>query len=444
MEYGGCLRAIDDGKFKLHTDATHSDSYECHFSLHFFNAQLASFSLSVESPDHLNFLPDSLYSINMMVVPLWGLYANMIAQLVAQISSHVIIHYHRKTTLAAAHAQEVEWGSTPSNLGSAPEKLRLHNYKLDYEASTIRATVKKSIQWIPLVVMLSFMILVICGCSLPSFGIEFLGLVGLAVESGQQFDQANTYYSVFGLANMIVDQGRYLDTAKDLVGLGTLASLLVITVFLVPLAQAATLLAQWFASMTKKQRMRTTVLNEILAAWQYMEVFVLSVVIAAWQLGGVSEYMVNVYCDPLKDTFTQLAYFGILDESDAQCFSVNATVEAASWILVAASIILCIMNHFITSASQQKTQDDTVPAERRLHSDRWLQSKQSDLTAMDLSMTMSNEDEEEGFNGSDRREVVIAPVQPRFTDYYHFLTNEAHEIEAETAIVPIDESSSEE
>jgi hypothetical protein len=32
----------------------------------------------VTSPD-LAFLPEGLYSINMMVVPLWGLYANMLA-----------------------------------------------------------------------------------------------------------------------------------------------------------------------------------------------------------------------------------------------------------------------------------------------------------------------------------------------------------------------------
>ena len=31
---------------------------------------LASFRLSIESPDHLNFLPEDLYSINMLVVSL--------------------------------------------------------------------------------------------------------------------------------------------------------------------------------------------------------------------------------------------------------------------------------------------------------------------------------------------------------------------------------------
>jgi hypothetical protein len=35
--------------------------------------------------------PQCLYSINLLVVPLWGLYANILAQLVSQVSSHVVV-----------------------------------------------------------------------------------------------------------------------------------------------------------------------------------------------------------------------------------------------------------------------------------------------------------------------------------------------------------------
>ena len=382
---------------------------------------LVSFRLSVESPDNLSFIPSGLYSINMLVVPLWGLYANMLAQLISQISSHVIIHYHRKCSMAAVKSQEVEWNVAPSNSNN-PESLRTHDFKLDYEASSKRAIMKRSVNWILPAIFFSFVMLVICGCVLPSFGIEVFGLVGLAVESGNQFEQAKDFYSVFGLANMIMEQARYLNTTKDIVGLGTLVSLLVITVFLVPLAQAATLFAEWFLPMTTKQRLRNTVLSEILSAWQYMEVYVLSIVISAWQLGGVSEFMINVYCGKLKGTFASLSYYGILSEDDAQCFRVEATVEEASWILVAACFILCMLNHFIGGASMQKSQDDNIPTERRLHSDRWLQSKAT------LSMSMSGgTDEEESSDWIDLRDPRVLPVKPRFTDYYSFATKHRNE-----------------
>jgi len=382
---------------------------------------LASFQISVESPD-LAFLPSDLYSINMLVVPQWGLYANMLAQLVAQITSHVVIHYHRKTVRAATKFQAIDLDlAPPPNSGDTQEKLCTHRFKLDYEASTRRAILRKRIGWVLLAVLLSFIVLVICGCSLPSFNIEILGIVGLAVESGNEFKEAKTYYSVFDLAHMIMEQARYINKVPDTIGLGTLASLLVITVFIVPLAQAASLLAQWFAPMSRRQRSINTVFNEMLSAWQYMEVYVLSIIIAAWQLGGVSEFMLNAYCDPLEETFQFLSYFGILKNDDAQCFRVDATVETASWLLVAASLILCILNHFIGAAARQKKQDDDTPAERRLHTDRWPQSPKPSESALGVD-SVNQMGEAEGASSLDNEKHNVSPISPRFTDYYYFAT----------------------
>ena len=384
---------------------------------------LASFRLSVESPDHLSFLPEGFYSIQMLVVPLWGLYANMLAQILSQLSSHVIIHYHRKTIQTARDSQDDEWGiSRQSNADRLP--LRKHKFVLDYEASTERAHVRGSASVVFVVLQVSLVLLVICGCSLPSFSIETFGIVGLAIESGQQFQEARTSYSVFELSKMIMDEARYLNTASDLVGLGSLASLLVITVFIVPLAQIASQVTQWFAPTKSEERRMNCVASECLAAWQYMEVYVLSIVISAWQLGGVSEFMINAYCDPLGGTLNKLSNSGILKHEDAQCFRVDASVEAASWLLVVASIILYILTHFINSASLQKVQDEDVPAERRLHSDRW--TSKSDLqlvtsetadTTMIVSMDIDSADD-----GSLERNIIISPVPSRFTDYYYFAT----------------------
>ncbi len=381
---------------------------------------LASFRLSVESPDHLSFLPEGLYSINMLVVPLWGLYANMLAQLLSQVSSHVIIYYHRKTIAAARDNQDEDWGiSRASDATRSP--LRKHSFVLDYEASTERAQVKKAASWFFATMQVSFVILVICGCSLSSFSVETFGIVGLAIESGQQFQEAKTSYSVFDLSKMIMDEARYLNTASDITGLGCLASLLVICVFLVPLAQAASQCFQWFAPTNAEQRRKNFIVNECLAAWQYMEVYVLSIIISAWQLGGVSEFMINAYCDPLNGTLNMLSNSGILKQEDAQCFRVDATVEAASWLLVAASILLYVFSHFINSASLQKVQDEDVPAERRFHSDRWANKSNQELVVSDTMDTTLNDIDEED-SASLERKINISPVPSRFSDYYFFAT----------------------
>jgi len=284
------------------------------------------------------------------------------------------------------------------------EALNAHAFKLDYEASNKRASVRKGASVALVVVLAAFVALVIVGCTIPSFSIEIFGLVGIAVESGNSFEEAKTSYSVFHLAGMIMEQGRYLNTASDLVGLGTFASLLVITVFIVPLAQAVSLLVQWFAPMTKRQRSMNMVFNEIASAWQYMEVYVLSIIVAAWQLGDVSEFMLNDYCEPLKDTFSSLAYFGIMATEDAQCFRVNASVESASWILLSASLILVVICHFVGTATQQKVQDDRTPTDRRRHTDRW------------SSKSIGAEDEET------KSTANISPIPWRFTDFYAVAT----------------------
>jgi len=395
-------------------------------------------------------LPEGLYSLHMLVVPKWGLYANMLAQFVAQLSSHIIIHYHLKSVKAATQAQQDDWGlkSSDDDLEST-ERLRCHSYRLDYEASDKCVTTHKGVDWVLTASMVTFVLLVICGCAVPSFSIETLGLVGLAVESGNQFQQAYVEYSVFDLASVIMGQGRFLNTASDRVGMGTLASLLIITILLVPLFQAVSLLANWFAPLTRKRRSRNEVLNEIMSAWQYMEVYVLSILIAAWQLGGVSEYMINEYCEALDSTFNSLAYYGLLKEDDAQCFRINVGVKTGTWLLVAASVVLYVLGKFISGATSQKKLDDETPSERRFYSDRWMTSKQSDLTAdqdltvgMDVSQSMSTDNKED----SSEAKISISPITPRFTDYFSFavkhknLERESDQIETVETVVPPNES----
>jgi hypothetical protein len=264
---------------------------------------------------------------------------------------------------------------------------------------------------------LSLNILVTCGCSLPSFSIKTFGLVGLAVESGNKGEEVKTVYRVFDLASAMMDQGRYLNTASDLVGLGTLASLLVITVFIVPLAQAASLLAEWFAPMTVRQRLKSEAANGIFSSWQYMDVYVLSIVITAWQIGDLSEFMLNArYCGSLHETFASLSHYGALDIKDAQCFRVDATVETASWILVAAILVLGVLNHFIRAASRQKKQDDGIPDKTGRYADMLRQSK---LASVSHNFARVASEEHEAVNDAG---TCVSPISPRFTDFYFFAT----------------------
>merc|ERR1712032_524894 len=103
---------------------------------------------------------------------------------------------------------------------------------------------------------------------------------------------------------------------------------------------------------------------------------------------------------------------------------VIATVEAASWLLVAASLIMMMLNHFIGTAALQKKQDDNTPIEMRLHTDRWDQDAAPEATVHDVIHETEDETVKESAQiGDDSDEKVnVAPILPRFTDYYSFAT----------------------
>lgn len=139
-----------------------------------------------------------------------------------------------------------------------------------------------------------------------------------------------------------------------------------------------------------------------------MEVYIISIIITAWQIGGVSDFMVNAYCSDLSGTFSSMAYYGIIDPADAQCFRVEARVEKGVYVLIAAAIALGLVNHFVCKAAEQRDKEDRSTLE--------------DFDAFQRDDSMRSED---AFTDQDDDDLDktsrINPVPVRFTDTYRFL-----------------------
>ena len=245
----------------------------------------------------------------MLVVPLWGLYANMIAQLISQVSSHFIIHYHRRIANRAkkGHMQRHFQGDEPRAYSAGDRKavspvsvdlslqselratadverkaLLKHRFGRPHRGETEKLVIYPGINALLWVIALCLVALVIAGCAVPSFSLEILGIIGIAVESGQGFEDATTHHSVFTVIKLLMEEARFLDTAGDYIGLGTLSVLMVLCVLLVPIVQSLALLRQWFSPSTRKELARISIFIEILQAWQYAEVYLLAVFVASW------------------------------------------------------------------------------------------------------------------------------------------------------------------
>mgnify|MGYP002783592630 CR=1 FL=1 len=253
---------------------------------------LAAFRVSINSPD-VAFLPDDFYSINLLVVPLWGLYANMIAQLLSQVSSHFILHYHRHI-LHMWHTRNLN-KNTPHSLESgsseklvkAPSEdqsdvLYEHRFGRPHRGEDEKLVIRSWVNKFLIAASVSLTLFVLLGCILPTFSLSVLGIIGIAVESGQGFEDASTQHNIFTIVKLLIEEARFLGTLGDWVGLITLSLLFLFSVLIVPLVQCAVLLRQWFGASTQRQRSRLAIVIETLSAWQYTEVYLIAIFVASW------------------------------------------------------------------------------------------------------------------------------------------------------------------
>lgn len=267
---------------------------------------IAAFRVSIVSPDVI-YLPEDFYFLDLLVVPLWGLYANMIAQLISQVSSHIIIHYHRKIIKEASVQQGLQHANSAivsqrqptgvsarvaamdaypdiSEESAKEEKVALHKHQFGrpHRGETEKLNIRPWVNKLLLFVSTCLTVSVAIGCIVPSFSLEVLGIVGIAVESGQGGTAATKRHSVFTVIQLLFEEAQFLGTAGDYVGLGTLSALFFFTVLFVPIVQSIALLRQWFKPSTREERVKMSVLIEILQAWQYAEVYLIAIFLACW------------------------------------------------------------------------------------------------------------------------------------------------------------------
>jgi hypothetical protein len=218
-------------------------------------------------------------------------------------------------------------------------------------------------------------------------------------------------------------EARFLGTAGDYIGLGTLSALFILSILVVPILQVLTLLRQWFMPLTQKQRTRLSVLTEIFQAWQYVEVYVLSIIVSAWQLGPISDFMINSYCDGLTDTFATLVYYGVLDPANAQCFKVQAGIESATYVLIAAAVLLGVLHSFVVKAVAQYERDAS-----QLH------TPLDDAKLSDSESGMSHEEYDEAISKIDPGPVL-------FTDRFRWVVRREDAVVSSRARRGLDERS---
>mmetsp|Transcript_26372 Transcript_26372/g.38959 ORF Transcript_26372/g.38959 Transcript_26372/m.38959 type:complete len:1508 (+) Transcript_26372:66-4589(+) len=346
----------------------------------FLVVSLVAFNIKVESPDKI--LPEEFYIVDVLLVPLWGLYANLIAQVLSQLSSHVSIYYHRKALKNAMDRMERDQQQQRSR--GAQDELNIRIPQLENETSTDNVeeplhrhhflkspyrSERLSIRpWVNAFIAFSafsLLALILIGSLLPSFSFEQLGIVGILIEFGLNSSEAKSNFGVFSIFKTLLQQGQTLGTTGDMIGMSVIAAFVLLTLVIVPVTQTCALTYQWFKSMNKVERGRVEYSIEILSAWQYVEVYIVAIMVSSWQLAPTSEYLINSYCGGLTDSFTSLVKNGVLSAEDAQCFKLRGSVEEGFFVLLAAVCVLAFFNTFVMKAALQQNYDAVAESQNR-------------------------------------------------------------------------------
>lgn len=359
-------------------------------------------------------------------MPVYRLYANLIAQLMSQVSAHFIVHYHRRTVAAARRDREgqdqdasdsrEEFSEQPSpqteqgvqpfdREGTGADKLQNHAFTRPHRGESDKLKLKP---WVPsalCVAAFATSFLVVLGCTLPSLSFEAQGIVGVLIRAGQGFQNTGNKNSVFSIARLLVGEARLLDTGKDYIGMISIAVLFVVTTLAVPLVQALLLVVQFLLPHTQKARSRLAVAIEVLQDWQYVDVYVISILITTSQLGNVSTYLVNPYCSSLQGALSSLAFYGLLKPDDAQCFHVQAGIDSGTYVLLAAAVLLTLLHAFVTKALAQYRRDEAAVGE----------------SADDGPVVSSNDGEEVA-----KAIQNVHPAPVLFTDTFRWLMEREH------------------
>ncbi len=121
--------------------------------------------------------------------------------------------------------------------------------------------------------------------------------------------------------------------------------------------------------------------------------------------------MINAYCENLKTAFAQAVHYGVLSEEDAQCFSVQLSIESGFFYLAGGAAILAVLATFVVKAYDQYFRDKDPSAKEAL--------VVADTSDSGFTNTDSDDGEDQAVDAG--FSARIEPVPVLFTDTFRWL-----------------------
>lgn len=232
-------------------------------------------------------LPNDFIHLEVGVMFGLGLVGKLIAQPLCQCLSHVVFYYHRKVELAASgHFKAVQESHKKCDVEEDTidykHHLCTHEFRQDHQGKMQKVIVHRKAGHAILLVWILITFLLLLGSTLPLFSMHNQGLIGKLIHSLQREEQIIEYHSLVSISLLISAIGEDMDGVLAFLVTYGGPSFFLYGTLLLPIGLAASLVYQWFGSLTTNQRRRLLFLHEVALAWQTTEVILVSVGMSTW------------------------------------------------------------------------------------------------------------------------------------------------------------------
>ena len=212
--------------------------------------------------------------------------------------------------------------------------------------------------------------LAVSGCILPVVSVDTSGVIADLILVGEEDARVHTVaLSLISVATQLFRDAAFLNNGLTAIGLGSFAIFILLIVMVMPVLCVLGLFVLWFYPLRARDRKKALFLTDRFRMWQYSEIFMISALGVAGTLPQVldmSRSMVGPYCEAIGAMLVVGVQTGLLEGPEISCYVVKPSLEIGSLLLLAGGFCIALLHGFISSASDQVTQVDSMQRQPEL------------------------------------------------------------------------------
>ncbi|GBG29314.1 Hypothetical Protein FCC1311_055362 [Hondaea fermentalgiana] len=311
----------------------------------------------------LDFLPDDVFIVDVIVEPGLSIYLFVIATMLALVVNQYMIAKHRSVI-----AQDEDLEDKLNDLNTEPitvakQALHRHVFLVPDERNLLYGFSPGAKLAAGGLVCISGL-LILVGSFLNLISFTYKGIAGAMIGVLQPELQRRSYTSV-GIATAI-SEGVPSDDAVAQLAVAFLQIVYVLFTLVAPIVLCLLLLILLYVPLHEREQRTLLFSAEIVAAWEALLVLLVAIVAAALEVSQLAQFIVESGTGDACEYIVEPLLFIGLSEEDALCFDVVAVIEGTSAVLIGGIFMLLCTEFYVFRMIRAALNDRTWQIRNRL------------------------------------------------------------------------------